>query len=75
MHARRAGARASPSIVVMALPSTVLTGATQDADSLAVDQHRARAALAFAAAVFRAGQVQFGPQDRQERLRRGTSTR
>ena len=47
-------------------PATSLTGILAGPDGLAVDEDGAGAAIALAAAVFRPGQPEVGPQDPEQ---------
>ena len=55
-------------MVVIFAPATAATGVAQERVGLAVEQHGAGAALAFAAAVLGAGQVEAIAQDGEKRL-------
>ena len=57
-------------MVVISLPATADDARHARAHRRAVDQNRARAALAFAAAIFRAGEFQFVAQHPEQHARR-----
>ena len=57
-------------MVVIGLPATAASRVDARARRLAVDEHRARAALPFAAAVLAAGQVEVVAQDREQAVAR-----
>ena len=71
LHGMQAVARrASPSIVVIAFAPTAADARDARARAGAVEQHRAGAALPFAAAVAAAGQAEVVAEDRQQAVAR-----